>query len=202
MKRLLEKTYTVQEAETGSEALQMAKTEEPDLILLDIALPDGSITSAFLEQFGRPARDTGLEAERNNRTTANQRLHLLNSSHIRQKIEQSPKLKALMKAGGEPRELVTELYLTILSRFPTPEEVKNAEEYGHFNAVPQTGKGGKPAGSNFVDHAAHLAAVVLMGNIAIRTQEKLYWDADKLQFKNSDLANQLMNPPYRAGWTL
>mgnify|MGYP001119422882 CR=1 FL=1 len=73
---------------------------------------------------------------------------------------------------------------------------------GHFVEWINACKGGKPAGSNFVDHAAHLAAVVLMGNIAIRTQEKLYWDADKLQFKNSDLANQLMNPPYRAGWTL
>ena len=34
-----------------------------------IALPDGSITSPFLEQFGRPSRDTGLESERSNRPT-------------------------------------------------------------------------------------------------------------------------------------
>jgi hypothetical protein len=33
-----------------------------------IALPDGSITSSFLEMFGRPPRDTGLESERNNRS--------------------------------------------------------------------------------------------------------------------------------------
>ena len=43
--------------------------------------------------FGRPPRDTGLESERNNRPTAAQRLHLLNSSHIQRKIEQSPKLQ-------------------------------------------------------------------------------------------------------------
>jgi hypothetical protein len=73
---------------------------------------------------------------------------------------------------------------------------------GHYQEWIDACKGGKPAGSNFVDHAAHLAAVVLMGNIAIRTQEKLYWDAEKLQFKNSDAANKLLNPPYRAGWTL
>jgi DNA-binding NtrC family response regulator len=42
MKRLLEKTYTVKEAETGSDALELAKAEEPDLILLDIALPDAN----------------------------------------------------------------------------------------------------------------------------------------------------------------
>jgi predicted dehydrogenase len=73
---------------------------------------------------------------------------------------------------------------------------------GHYQEWIDACKGGQPAGSNFVDHAAHLAAVVLMGNIAIRTQEKLYWDAEKLQFKNSDAANKLLDPPYRAGWTL
>jgi hypothetical protein len=137
-----------------------------------IALPDGSITSSFLEQFGRPSRDTGLEAERNNRITADQRLHLLNSSHIRDKIEQSPKLKALLPpepkpeqnaraqaAGRNPKdnksqaaqaarnaaaakqqaeveaaaaahkEVVTGYYLTILSRFPTEEELKLVAEH-------------------------------------------------------------------------
>lgn len=42
MRRLLEKTYTVVEAETGSQAMQLTQTEEPDLILLDIALPDAN----------------------------------------------------------------------------------------------------------------------------------------------------------------
>ena len=46
-------------------------------------------------------------------------------------------------------------------------------------------KGGKPAGSNFADHAAHLAEVVLLGNIAIRTKEKLLWDGENLRFTNS-----------------
>jgi hypothetical protein len=89
-----------------------------------IALPDGSITSSFLEQFGRPSRDTGLESERNNRPTADQRLHLLNSSHIRRKIEQSPKLQALVKSKDTPAETVSEIYLSILSRLPTDEELK------------------------------------------------------------------------------
>ena len=53
-----------------------------------IALPDGSISSSFLELFGRPSRDTGLESERNNRPSADQRLHLLNSTHIQRKIDQ------------------------------------------------------------------------------------------------------------------
>ena len=73
---------------------------------------------------------------------------------------------------------------------------------GHYKEWIDACKGGKPAGSNFVDHAAHLAEVVLLGNIAIRTNQKLLWDGDNLRFTNSDEANQLINPPYRDGWSL
>jgi hypothetical protein len=73
---------------------------------------------------------------------------------------------------------------------------------GHYQEWIDACKGGKPAGSNFIDHAGPLAAVILMANIAVRTEEKLYWDAEQLRFKNSDAANALLQPPYREGWTL
>lgn len=91
-----------------------------------IALPDGSISSPFLELFGRPPRDTGLEAERNYRPTAAQRLHLLNSSHIQRKIEQSRIVQNLSQSKAPPREMISGLYLATLSRFPTEEEAKLA----------------------------------------------------------------------------
>jgi hypothetical protein len=87
-----------------------------------IALPDGSITSSFLEAFGRPSRDTGVETERNNNVTANQRLLLLNSSQVRRKLEQGPKLQAIVRGRQRPGETIDTLYLTILSRYPTDEE--------------------------------------------------------------------------------
>jgi hypothetical protein len=104
-----------------------------------IELADGSISSSFLEMFGRPARDTGLESERNNRPTADQELHLLNSTHIRRKIEQSQKLRELLQAKKKPREILEELYLTILSRYPTDEELEIVREYaqgGHEGRRP------------------------------------------------------------------
>lgn len=64
-----------------------------------IELADGSITSSFLEMFGRSSRDTGLVGERNNSPSAAQRLHLLNSSHIQKKIEQGP----VVAPGRSPR---------------------------------------------------------------------------------------------------
>jgi len=94
-----------------------------------IALEDGSITSSFLEMFGRPSRDTGLESERNNRPTADQRLHLLNSSQTQLEIEQSPMIKNLVVPGKTPRDIATGMYLGILSRFPTEDELKMVEAY-------------------------------------------------------------------------
>ena len=94
-----------------------------------IALADGSISSPFLDLFGRPPRDTGLASERNNRPTAAQRLHLLNSSHLQRKITRSQKLRRLIQSSRNRGEIATKLYLTVLSRFPTDEELKIAQRY-------------------------------------------------------------------------
>ncbi len=95
-----------------------------------IALADGSITSPFLALFGRSARATGMENERINRLSSAQWLHLLNSSHIQQKLERSPKLRAMLVARRKPPESIRLLYLTVLSRFPTEDEVQAALQYG------------------------------------------------------------------------
>lgn len=87
-----------------------------------IALGDGSISSAVLELFGRPARDTGLAAERSDVLTPAQRLHLLNSSHVQKKLEGSRLLQGLARRGGDPGRAVEDLYLAILSRRPTDAE--------------------------------------------------------------------------------
>jgi hypothetical protein len=92
-------------------------------------LPDGSITSSFLEMFGRPPRDTGLESERNNRITAAQKLWLLNSSQMQRKIEQSRMIQYQTGSEKTPREIAVGMYLGILSRFPTAAESETVETY-------------------------------------------------------------------------
>ncbi len=119
---------------TGSSDLYTSPIPEPFTYipanLPAVAIADGSITSPFLALFGRSARATGMENERNNKPVPAQWLHLLNSSHIQRKLEQGPKLKAIIDSGRKPPQITEELYLTILSRFPTPEEVKTVEAYG------------------------------------------------------------------------
>jgi len=95
-----------------------------------IELADGSITSQFLEMFGRPSRDTGMESERNNQPSDAQRLHLLNSSHVQNKIERSARLNGLIRAAkGNRQTLANMIYLNILSRYPTKIELTAAQRY-------------------------------------------------------------------------
>jgi len=95
-----------------------------------IELADGSISSPFLEMFGRPARDTGLESERNNTPTAAQRLHLLNSTHVQQKIDRGRLFQRLIRRSrGDPNLVIRSLYLAILSRPPTQDEFAAGQKY-------------------------------------------------------------------------
>ncbi|MEX0774740.1 MAG: DUF1553 domain-containing protein [Phycisphaeraceae bacterium] len=95
-----------------------------------IALADGSISSSFLELFGRPPRDTGLVSERSSEPTDAQRMHLLNSSHIQKKIDSSWRLERMRdEARGDRGKLVNSLYLSILSRRPTDAESASAKAY-------------------------------------------------------------------------
>ena len=118
---------------TGSHEDYMSMIPEPFTFLPEemrsISLPDGSITSAFLELFARPPRDTGLLAERTAEITTTQRLSLLNSSDILSKISKSSNLNALIGTAQTPQDAVSLLYLTILSRYPTAEEMATIAAY-------------------------------------------------------------------------
>jgi hypothetical protein len=106
-----------------------------------ICLADGSITSPFLELFGRPARNTGYLSERGNTPSAAQKLHLLNSSHIQQKLEAGVAAVPATETRGRGRRSgrsnaadtsrgsITDLYLRVLSRYPTEPELTAISAY-------------------------------------------------------------------------
>ena len=96
-----------------------------------IDLPDASISSSFLELFGRPARDSGLMSERNTQPAEGQRLHLLNSTHIQNKIERSGRLRGwMLSAKADRAALAKQVYLHVLSRQPTAAEIEYVK--AHF----------------------------------------------------------------------
>jgi hypothetical protein len=118
---------------TGTTDLYTSATPEPYTYIpremSAIALADGSVTSQFLALFGRSARATGMAGERSNKPVPSQWLHLLNSSHVQNKLAAGPKMKAILEASRPLEETVKELYFTILSRRPTGVERKTAVAY-------------------------------------------------------------------------
>jgi hypothetical protein len=108
-----------------------------------VNLADASITSSFLEMFGRSQRDSGMLMERNNRISAAQRLYLLNSSQIQSKLERSWRLKTLVRNHkGEMADLVSAIWMEVLSRPPLPEELR---------AVVAEGGSSKSANKEMID---------------------------------------------------
>jgi hypothetical protein len=118
---------------TGSSDLYTSAVPEPftyiphDMSAVELA--DGSIGSSFLTLFGRSARATGMETERVNELASTQWLYMLNSGQIQEKLQNGPKLAAMVNSGGKTSEIAERLYLTILSRFPMEADVKAVEDY-------------------------------------------------------------------------
>ena len=95
-----------------------------------VSMADGSISSPFLETFGRPTRDTGLEADRGTKATESQRMYFINSTELNGWIQNTWQLQSLAPAmSRDPAATSAMLWLTLLSRYPTPAETTTAEQF-------------------------------------------------------------------------
>ena len=124
----------------------------------------------------RPARPKELEADR----------HVDNVVYIGEKGKlMGHRLvpESRMRSYGRPPR--------VLARSP-----------GHYKEWVDACRGGSPAGSNFVDHGGLLSEVCLLGNVAVRAQQKLDWDGPNMRVTNNVEANRYVQRQYRPGWTL
>ncbi len=61
-------------------------------------------------------------------------------------------------------------------------------------------KSGGKAGSDFAEHSGPLTEMVLLGNLAVRTQQSLEFDARTGQVTNAHVPEELFRSEYREGW--
>jgi len=81
----------------------------------------GAYSTRFLEVYGRPLRD--VVPERSIKANLSQALHIIVSSTYNEKLfGESSRIDRLIKQGASDLEVIEELYLAALSRFPTKEE--------------------------------------------------------------------------------
>jgi hypothetical protein len=53
-----------------------------------------------------------------------------------------------------------------------------------------------------VEFGCEMTELALLGTLALRTRRVLAWDAKEMRITNNEEANDLVDPPYRKGWTL
>ena len=85
--------------------------------------------------------------------------------------------------------------------YEAPKPTLPRNEIGHRQQWIAACKGGPKPDVNF-DYAGPLTETVLLGNIALRMNQKLYWDSAGFRFTNSSEANQYLHREYRKGWSL
>lgn len=100
-----------------------------------VEMPDGSVSTPFLELFGRPPRDTSYECDRDNSPSMRQALYLVSSSTLESKITGSPRIRAWVQDKTPDEKVVEELFLLTVARFPKPEEKQTALQHLEENSA-------------------------------------------------------------------
>jgi predicted dehydrogenase len=98
--------------------------------------------------------------------------------------------------SGMPRLLPLELHREYKRPAKTLPRVP-----GHHADWLQACKGGQPASSSF-EYGARLCEFIMLGNVALRAQKQIRWDAPNMTVTNAPQAEPFLKGAYRAGWEL
>ena len=89
------------------------------------AVDGGRGSVAFLDAFGRPARDSSCACDRRDEPTLGQTLHLINGDTILQKLGSAQgRLRRSLAEKREPLAMLEDLWLAAYSRMPSPDEAQ------------------------------------------------------------------------------
>jgi len=99
-------------------------------------------------------------------------------------------------AGSNPR-LIPDSKMKAYK--PPPRTIPRS--IGHHNEWLRACRGGEPGGANF-EYSGLVTKALLLGNVALRTRRKLYWDGPNMKVTNVPEANRYIHCRYRQGWTL
>ncbi|MCI0534898.1 MAG: DUF1553 domain-containing protein, partial [Verrucomicrobiales bacterium] len=98
------------------------------------------IESQFMDAFSRPNPSSDPPCDRDRQMSVVQSLHLMNSKVLQAKLSnKTGRARQLAESSKSPEEIVTELYLTTLSRPPTDQEIRlSASAFRAAGATRQT----------------------------------------------------------------
>ena len=106
---------------------------------------------------------------------------------------------------GDKASIMADTYAGSVRIFPEakmkeigkPEQMVARVPGGHYQEWIRGCKGDGVPGSNLIDHAGPLTEMTLLGNVAVRTGKRIYWDAKTLSCPNCPEADAYIRHPYR-----
>jgi predicted dehydrogenase len=91
----------------------------------------------------------------------------------------------------------------LLGDIEEPKGLEFTKSPGHFAELVEAIYGDVDPVSNFTEYGGPLTETILLGNLAVLSQQKIEWDARKMKAKGASRAvEELIRPTYRKGWTL
>ena len=88
-------------------------------------LPDNGVRIPFLDDFGRPVRESSCECERSSGIVLGPIMRLVNGPTVANAIaDEKNALTKLVNEEKDDRKLITEVFIRFLARHPTDEEVQ------------------------------------------------------------------------------
>ncbi|MBI5766417.1 MAG: DUF1549 domain-containing protein [Verrucomicrobia bacterium] len=94
-----------------------------------VEIADGRTSNYFLTTFGRATRETPCSCEVRMEPNLSQALHLLNGTAVNAKLTNGGLVRRLQKEGRTRDEIIEELYLRVLARFPTTVETEQLSSF-------------------------------------------------------------------------
>lgn len=107
--------------------------------------------------------------------------------------------KLMCGAYGRGPRLIPE---TKMKEYKRPAKTIARVEGGHEKDWIRACKGEIDQSSSNFDVAGQLNEVVLLGNLALRVNDRVYWDGENMKVTNNAEADSYVKRNYRQGWTL
>ena len=102
-----------------------------------------------------------------------------------------------MGGWAESPRIVPESKMQAYNR--PPETIPRIQ--GHHRGWIDACKSGNPVHGNF-DYSGPMTEAILLGNVALHTGKKIYWNGPNLKATNAPEADKYIKPAFREGWTL
>lgn len=119
-------------------------------------LPDGGVRDPFLDDFGRPVRESACECERSNSMALGPVMKLVNGPALANALTNPENaLTKLVRETADDKKLIEELFLRFLSRYPTEKEIQVGIE-----ALYAAGKDVEKAKAELAEYEATLGAKI------------------------------------------